>query len=1248
MLDVAFPECKMTRKVKASASDVSERSVGRFDYAVAQSLLMRQDFLCRSLAEHFAALHVGEMSFVSSFAFDDTEQKLAIKLTESTAERGFVWKVLVSSQCISYCHSNAAIGEIQEQSRRLLRPCVVLLNGKAETAFGALFNSNPIASIDEVERKVASSSFVCCFHIDRDACATNDKIVHGRNSRLLAGRCVLASDMSCGNHRTACVDTSILVELDVKLTLCVAYRVALLMRMGNYFLRCACAVPFVLRESAIVRPRAEHRGVCDKFNLELVDYLKSNYDAPSSASKMRNNMEIELPLPQGKRTSRQSDHRFAKLDALCDMFPLPWYNDPVAFTDNICDAAAVVKGVLYKSLVLVPSQGKWNASGPALDSILTQQLFSGFFTKILNFEFKDTAMQKRSIKDAAMHGLETSLLEDIFFHEVANRLLKDTMAWGNRADHKQILLFWALAKELQRMLHKVFMHGASDHGRRETAQPPLCDLVRAKFSPVRAALQHYAALLTTTTAPRLTLITESATMPAWKHMNAGLAVLLRRVLLTASTWTRRRHQFLEEDPWTFATMADRRVSSQEKERYVESLATKPRCQLDPMFTRIIVSSVPGDAANVVRVLLAKKWQRFSCQCACRVHGSNCTTECKHAWNKANSTRDTSWLRFSALFLNHDAVMISEALEQHRAEIVTKSKGETQLTPTCDNREIAVEGFKNALSALGRFRKEVIAIDHQMLLVDNICSVRHWDRVKNEFAKLEDDKRAIYVERSNAGKHEASCARANKRRHGEVPTVEPILACADLVQETSSTHRDMASQIVIRQPTDGYDMIAYPLMDAGAAPSTATFLQDDVAPTCPLTPASLRGCIAQAVGVRGLVRQFKTSLAKPAPASARLPRSTASCKKCSSVCMHQSSFALVNLRDALVEWARGESVRLARLTTCDAKERNDSLYGFDLRKPSNDIFWVMMSSSIGRSGATGATQNFAWHVPAEGHVTSTTSAAWQNGQGFRLVLKQDEFVEVDHVVAKTSPFKHATVGAVSSSSELDMANDFVRQQTFTTSMSCNKFRWVLDELCPTLSGIRTVGLDKEFPPCELKPHSPVLVAVNALVDLLDDEYVDYMRDVHGETNDIPCDDAKEDLLSHELVAMMSAADRDEIQNTISELQSDYRRAIASSIGRIDKVALCRLLQIELTPQWKIMDLSGSAATCIGQIRAIRGELMQMTCCIPRHRCKLILKCDKHFFSCELDMVKWLCEGFACTPETHYAKSEPLREMYNRKR
>ena len=357
---------------------------------------------------------------------------------------------------------------------------------------------------------------------------------------------------------------------------------------------------------------------------------------------------------------------------------------------------------------------------------------------------------------------------------------------------------------------------------------------------------------------------------------------------------------------------------------------------------------------------------------------------------------------------------------------------------------------------------------------------------------------------------------------------------------------------------------------------------------------------------------------------------------------------------------------------------EALYGFDLCLPDKTIIWAMMVTEAAAVGAAPTRQNWIRHVPTLACVSTSTSAAWRDGRGFRLSLDQLQRVDVDHVFAHQSPFCGVACGQVVSLSEDKFATWLLNLQRNPKPIISCKCLWEFDKECETLSGIATSGLDDKFSTQTLVVHDGV-PEVDALLEHADPD-IDYTQ---GPQDDDVAEDSLEgvDMLARDLAAIIEEYDLVELREIQEELLPndddedtihaspptarpqratrrklrepneedtlEYKRAAALSLAPCAKARLLQLLKISVTHQWNVKDTTREDLV-LGVVRSTQGRLLQMTC--HKHSgCKLLLKSDGvlDFWECEMERLKWLVAGLSvASAEEHNDISIDLRVRVNR--
>lgn len=214
------------------------------------------------------------------------------------------------------------------------------------------------------------------------------------------------------------------------------------------------------------------------------------------------------------------------------------------------------------------------------------------------------------------------------WHSVAGSRLRRLLAMlrnpAVRRAHKHILVLCAPGRALT--LH--FMRCAE--GQQRHGRPVLCDFASAATSPIQVLAQFYSSMLQgTPESMRVIWQAGGATsFVAWAIGHPEEVCLTRREIILAAACLRRRHGCLLEEPCSWASLVDSRVSLAARERMLAAFETKAVCHTKPGLARTVKQKGINlrSRAGVSMV--------YAYSCAVTLSLSN--TERLHAVNKAFS------------------------------------------------------------------------------------------------------------------------------------------------------------------------------------------------------------------------------------------------------------------------------------------------------------------------------------------------------------------------------------------------------------------------------------------------------------------------------------------------------------------------------------------------------------------------------------------------------------------------------------
>ena len=334
--------------------------------------------------------------------------------------------------------------------------------------------------------------------------------------------------------------------------------------------------------------------------------------------------------------------------------------------------------------------------------------------------------------------------------------------------------------------------------------------------------------------------------------------------------------------------------------------------------------------------------------------------------------------------------------------------------------------------------------------------------------------------------------------------------------------------------------------------------------------------------------------------------------------------------------------------------------------------------------------------------SPIDRAWSaDGVGASIDIALREYIHVENPLASRSPFRLAAdrlTGEAHVLFDRDFADYVVLKRSGVRRPYIKKFEVRLRD-GDGLASLDTIGYDPNFVPLEISNVAgPPCSLVGSVADEGD---ISYLPD-DAPSNGLCTEFEEEDWLVKALTVVMegdNATDLELMQalHTVHNKNGtggcdnddsddepvvdrgpdptcnqkvpklrlpcdtdslEYRRHAALMLPHsMPTAALCKFLQVEVTNQWKILDLSPQAGgKPMGIIRPIEGRVLQMSCnkhaavidpeTCKKRCCKLVLRCER-FFECEAALIKWLVVGLHSGSTTiHYDAAGYLLREFNR--
>ena len=245
ILDICFDEVAGAAHI-AKTFRISDTTVRRIQRCGAHVVLQRQGAKLSALVS--AARTTRPRFVVSNISFDETSERLKLKVAGSNGGACSSWQVLVSRQ--SFTLGVPFDGRLRVGQLDLIRPCIPLISTGAPPLYYGLFQHSAVAGISDAEAQLVEAVETAIVHHDCDGAASNLKMLAVRLARLPAS--TLASVMHCGNHRNQLVEVAVTQVVGLALFSSL-YSMALFLRMGAHWVRLIHAVPRLVAQRLRVR-----------------------------------------------------------------------------------------------------------------------------------------------------------------------------------------------------------------------------------------------------------------------------------------------------------------------------------------------------------------------------------------------------------------------------------------------------------------------------------------------------------------------------------------------------------------------------------------------------------------------------------------------------------------------------------------------------------------------------------------------------------------------------------------------------------------------------------------------------------------------------------------------------------------------------------------------------------------------------------------------------------------------------------
>ena len=590
---------------------------------------------------------------------------------------------------------------------------------------------------------------------------------------------------------------------------------------------------------------------------------------------------------------------------------------------------------------------------------------------------------------------DRAFVEEMAWQEVAGVRLNKAVEFVSQQSNLVTLTALALTKEVLRWLTSGFLRCARSVPD-PCLFPRLCDFVPPELSRVTVALQYFSGLLQGN-GRRLTLLLEvvgHTSLDSWLAADYDQAVMFHRLLLTAASWTYRRHcHLLQSWPWRLAALPDLRVPLCERRRLAHSFMHTPPCCLDPYFARRLQAQV-GD----VEELFSAEWLSCLLAWASRVQCSTAAVEFLHQHNRQRAHPQMSWANFSALFVNAEAQARTTA-SRRLAMLVEarRSGGEPHPAPGEPALEAPIhEGgnprprlrrWTRAKTALELYRLDAIKRDKALGIRANPVSSEAWQRYRSEFAALPCATRASYEERARLSSSAALTVRRQLKDQPEPPgcsgtTTTP---CGALAVTPSPASAAVLCQACAVCASQGCPDVLHP-------PSPPAYIDESggLTSSCgapqqrPLDAVEFDAFFRRRPGRYTAVacaQQYEQEVGS----DAHFPKSVIYPKPCGPVCSTTSPPAVLHLHRLLIDRL---ATLAASLGTASQVANQDVLLRFEAYSEGGllGVLWAGMPTVSARAGALAPRQNLVEYIPLGGSTEAS---------GTTLHLKLRAFVRPTH-------------------------------------------------------------------------------------------------------------------------------------------------------------------------------------------------------------------------------------------------------------
>lgn len=404
--------------------------------------------------------------------------------------------------------------------------------------------------------------------------------------------------------------------------------------------------------------------------------------------------------------------------------------------DVVTEMESLLLGVMFRSQPTAPSLAKWTKLGPCCDWFVLAST-QGTLRLIFDHAFGKLA-SKANPCQATSDGVE----EELDWHQVAGRRCARAKRFLHSEAKLTIILMLSIVLEPLRHICSFFLlHGIRPPD--TSRHPPLFDLIWGEKSLISLVLQYYSAMLAGSSS-RLELLWRRSSVPfaSWREERPQEAQTLRKLILVASSWVRRRFVY-DALPWSLLAVTDERRRDEDKRESIERFAATRTCCLPMGIARELrrrgIRTLAGVDGSLKAAFLHTGWLAWL---------SIVSVEATHATHRLLAHPRMPWHVFAACARHTEAKALlrqrrlaspsqahwaqSGGIESAQGEVVAVAQGACQ--QDVGEGRGARRGHLRAQSAVLLHRRDMLAEAKCTGSAAQCCSAATWAKVKASFER----------------------------------------------------------------------------------------------------------------------------------------------------------------------------------------------------------------------------------------------------------------------------------------------------------------------------------------------------------------------------------------------------------------------------------------------------------------------------------------------------------------------------------